>query len=247
MQAPVALITGSGKKRVGWHVAEALGQRGYALAIHFRSSKLEAEETAAEFGSRGFAAHAFHAELTSEADVQTLVAGVQQQFGRLDALVHTAAIWQPKRLEDITAADVREYLEVNTLATFLCCQHAGLAMVKQKTGGSIVTFGDWAIARPYLNYAAYFPSKGAIPALTKSFAVELAARNPRVRVNCLEPGPVMLPPELSPEERNEAIAGTLLKREGSPQHIAQAVIHLLENDFITGTCLAVDGGRTIAS
>lgn len=243
---PVALITGSGKRRVGWHVADALGKRGYALAIHYRSSQAEALETVAEFQQRGFQAAAFHAELSDEQQVKKLIADVLAKFGRLDALVHTAAIWQPKKLEEITAADVRNYLEVNTLATFLCCQHAGLAMTKQSTGGSIVTFGDWAIARPYMNYAAYFPSKGAIPALTRSFAVELAARNPRVRVNCIEPGPVMLPPDLSAAERNEAIAGTLVKREGSPQHIAQAVIHFLENDFITGACLPVDGGRTIA-
>ncbi len=244
---PVALITGSGKRRVGWHVAKALGERGYALAIHYRSSQTEAAETVAEFTKRGFIAAAFRADLADEEEAKTLVAGVIDKFGQLDALVHTAAIWQPKKLEDITATDVRNYLEVNTLATFLCCQHAGLAMVKQATGGSIVTFGDWATARPYLNYAAYFPSKGAIGALTRSFAVELAARNPRVRVNCIEPGPVMLPPDLSEAERSEAIAGTLVKREGTPQHIAQAVLHLLENDFITGNCLPVDGGRTIAS
>jgi pteridine reductase len=242
----VALITGSGKRRVGWHVAEALGDRGYALAIHYRSSHAEAQETVAEFSRRGFTAAAFRAELSDEQQVKQLIADVLNRFGKLDALVHAAAIWQPLPLEDITAADVKNYLEVNTLATFLCCQHAGLAMVKQATGGSIVTFGDWATARPYLNYAAYFASKGAIATLTRTFAVELAARNPRVRVNCLAPGPVMLPPELSDEERNGAIAGTLVKREGSPQNIAQAVIHLLENDFVTGTCLPIDGGRSIA-
>lgn len=241
----VALITGSGKRRVGWHVAEALGERGYALAIHYRSSQAEAQETVEEFTRRGFSAAAFRAELSDEQQVKQLIADVLNRFGQLDALVHTAAIWQPQPLEDITAAEVRNYLEVNTLATFLCCQQAGLAMVKQPNGGGIVTFGDWATARPYLNYAAYFASKGAIATLTRTFAVELAARNPRVRVNCLEPGPVMLPLDLSEEERNGAIAGTLVKREGSPQNIAQAVIHLLENDFVTGTCLPIDGGRTI--
>lgn len=243
---PVALITGSGKRRVGWHVAEALGQRGYALAIHYRSSQAEAQETVEEFSRRGFPAAAFHAELANEDEVKNLIANVRKQFGQLDALVHTAAIWQPLPLEQVTAADVRDYFEANTLATFLCCQQAGLAMAQQPSGGSIVTFGDWATARPYLNYAAYFASKGAIAALTRTFAVELAARNPRVRVNCVEPGPVMLPPDLSTEERNDAIAGTLVKREGSPHNIAQAVIHLLENDFVTGTCLPVDGGRTLA-
>ena len=74
-------------------------------------------------------------------------------------------------------------------------------MVAQESGGAIVNFGDWAITRPYLNYAAYFASKGSIPTLTRTFAVELASRNPRVRVNAILPGPVMLPPDLPEEER----------------------------------------------
>jgi pteridine reductase len=119
-------------------------------------------------------------------------------------------------------------------------------MTNQPTGGAIVNIGDWATARPYLNYSAYFPSKGAIPTLTRDFAVELASRNPRVRVNAVLPGPVMLPPDLPEAERQAAIAGTLVRREGTPQHVADAVLFLLENDFITGVCLPVDGGRTIS-
>ena len=80
--------------------------------------------------------------------------------------------------------------------------------------------GDWAVARPYPHYAAYFPSKGAIAALTRSLAVELAMRNPRVRVNCIMPGPVLLPLDLPEAERQHAIQGTLLKREGRPENIA---------------------------
>src|SRR5947209_19570829 len=118
-----------------------------------------------------------------------------EHFGRLDVLVNCAAIWKSKRLEDVTAADVRLHFEANTLGTFLCCQHAGLAMVKQPEGGTIVNLGDWAEARPYVNYAAYFPSKGAVTTMTRSLAVELGTRNPRIRVNCIMPGPVMLPPD----------------------------------------------------
>ena len=118
-------------------------------------------------------------------------------------------------------------------------------MVRQADGGSIVNLGDWAVARPYVNYAAYFPSKGAIPALTRSLAVELGSRNPAVRVNCVLPGPVMLPADLPTAEREQAIQATLLKREGKPENIAQAVLFFVDNDFVTGTCLPVDGGRTI--
>ena len=118
-------------------------------------------------------------------------------------------------------------------------------MVKQPEGGCIVNIADWAVIRPYRDYAAYFPSKGGVMALTRTMAVELAHRNPRIRVNCIMPGPVMLPPDLPEAERQQAINGTLLKREGSPMNIAQAVLSFLDNDFVTGVCLPVDGGRSI--
>lgn len=241
----VALVTGAGKRRVGWHVAEALAERGYSLAIHYRSSAAEAQEAVAALRKRGVSAEAFAADLSDEQQVRDLIEQVLAKFGRLDVLVNCAAAWKSKRLEEVTAADVRGFFETNTLGTFLCCQHAGLAMTRQPEGGSIVTFGDWAAERPYVNYAAYFPSKGAIPTLTRTLAVELGTRNPRVRVNCILPGPVLLPPDLPAAEREQAINATLVKREGRPENVARAVLHFIDNDFVTGVCLPVDGGRTI--
>jgi pteridine reductase len=243
--SPVALVTGSGKRRVGWHVADALARRGYALAIHYRTSASDAQQTAEEFRARGTRAIAVAADLTDEQQVRYLVEQTLSEFGRMDVLVNCAATWQRKPLEQVTAEDVRGFFESNTLSTFLCCQQAGLAMTKQPEGGSIITFGDWATTRPYKNYAAYFPSKGAIPALTRCLAVELGTRNPRVRVNCIMPGPVMLPLDLPPPEREHAIQSTLVKREGRPENVAQAVLHFIDNDFLTGVCLPVDGGRTV--
>ena len=242
----VALVTGSGKKRVGSVVAEALARRGYSLAVHYRSSANEANETVASLKALGVDAKPYHADLADETAVREMVRKVLADFGRIDLLVNSAAIWQSKPLEEVTASDVRLHFETNALGTFLCSQQVGLAMVKQAEGGLIVNIGDWADVRPYLNYAAYFPSKGAVASITRSLAVELAHRNPHIRVNAILPGPVMLPPDLSEEERKEAVAGTLLKREGSPVNIAQAVLAFLDNDFITGVCLPVDGGRTIA-
>jgi pteridine reductase len=241
----VALVTGSGKKRVGWHVADALAARGYSLALHYRSSAAEAAETVATFKDRGVEVVAFQADLSDEQAVRAMVKEVLSRFGRIDVLVNCAAIWKSKKLEDTTAADVRMHFETNTLGTFLCCQHVGLAMTKQSEGGLIVTLGDWAEARPYLNYAAYFPSKGAVTTMTRCLAVELASRNPKVRVNCIMPGPVMLPVDLPEAEKRHAIDATLVKREGSPKNIALAVLSFIDNDFITGVCLPVDGGRTV--
>ena len=241
----IALVTGSGKRRVGSYVADALAQRGYGLAIHYRSSAAEANEAVARYRDQGVNAVALQADLTDEKAVQALVEQTISHFGRLDVLVNCAAVWESKRLEEVTAADLRHYFETNTLGTFLCSQQAGLAMVKQKEGGCIITIGDWATLRPYLNYAAYFPSKGAIPTVTRVLAVELGTRNPAVRVNCILPGPVMLPPDLPEAEKQQAINATLVKREGRPENIAQAVLFFVDNDYVTGVCLPVDGGRTI--
>ncbi len=241
----VALVTGSGKRRIGWYVADALAARGFHLAVHYRTSATEAAEAVRHLEARGATAVAFQADLTDEHAVAALLRATLDRFGRLDALVNSAAIWRAKRLEEVTAADVLAHFEANALGTFLCAQHAGLAMVRQPEGGCIVNIGDWAVTRPYLNYAAYFPSKGAVAALTRSLAVELGTRNPRVRVNCVLPGPVLLPPDLPEAERRQAIDATLVKREGRPENIASAVLFLIENDFITGASIPVDGGRTV--
>jgi pteridine reductase len=244
-KSPVALITGAGKQRIGWHIAQALAERGYRLAIHYRSSKSEAEQTVQELEKRGIIVRAYGADLREKDHVSQLVQSTLTDFGQIDVLINAAAIWQRKKLEEVTAADVREHFDTNTLGTFLMCQQVGLAMVQQASGGTIINIGDWAEVRPYLDYAAYFPSKGGVTTLTRSMAVELGTRNPRVRVNAILPGPVMLPPDLPETERIEAINATLVKREGSPRNVVLAALHFIDNDFITGTSLPVDGGRTI--
>jgi pteridine reductase len=241
----VALVTGSGKKRVGWHVADALAGRGYDIAVHYRTSAKEAAETVERLRSYGVEAVAFQADLADESAVRGLIRGTRERFRRLDVLVNCAAVYRPMPLEEVTAADVRHNFDANLLGTFLCAQQAGLAMVRQPEGGCIVNFGDWASARPYLNYAPYFATKGAIPTMTRCLAVELGTRNPRVRVNCILPGPVLFPSDMPEAEREEAIRSTLVQREGHPENVARAVLFLLDDDFVTGVCLPVDGGRTV--
>lgn len=241
----VALVTGAGRRRVGSYVAEALAARGYAVALHYHSAKAEAEESASELAARGAPAVALPADLRDEASARALVEAVAARFRRLDVLVNCASVWPRKSFEEVTAGDVRTSFEVNVLATFVCSQQAGLLMVRQPEGGSIVNFGDWAEARPYPDYAAYFATKGSIPALTRCLAVELGMRNPRVRVNCILPGPVLFAPELPEAERRQSVARTLTKQADRPEWVADAVLFLVGNEFVTGSCLTVDGGRTV--
>ncbi len=238
---PVALVTG-GAIRVGRAIVRELAARGYRVAIHANKSLDRAQELVAALAGEGREAAAFGAELRDEDATRSMIDRARRHFGRLDALVNSAAIWSPTPLPTTAADDVRKFFEVNTLSVFVCCQHAGLIMAHEEQGGAIVNIGDWAVARPYQDHGAYFISKAAIPALTRMFAVELA---PRVRVNAVLPGPIMMPENVSEADRRRAIGGTLLGRAGRPENVAHAVVCLLENDFITGVCLSVDGGRTI--
>ena len=244
---PVAIVTGAGAPRIGNCVARTLAQRGYQLAIHAKSSQDQAEATARELQEAGAKAITIGGDLSKESDVCQMVQAVVEEYGHIEALVNSVGIFESSVLEEVTADDVLSHFNANTLATFLCCQKVGLQMVSQDHGGSIVNIGDWSIVRPYGDYSAYYPSKGAIPTLTRSFAVELARRNPCVRVNAVLPGPVLFPEDMPDEERKAEIAGTLVKRVGTPSNVADAVLFLLENDFITGVSFPVDGGRSIYS
>lgn len=244
--APVALVTGSGAPRVGREIARHLATLGCRLALHANAS-IEQAEAAAEAFRDEFKIDAIVTQGSLEdADTpERIVRQTYHHFGRLDILVNSAGIWQPQPLAEITAADLRRYFDVNAVATFLCARAAGMLMADQPTGGSIVNLGDWGTIRPYLDHAAYFPSKAAVEVMTRSLAVEFAQLNPRIRVNCIQPGPVLLANDVSAEQRQQIASTTLGGRIGKPQHVAHAVQFLSENEFITGVCLPVDGGRSV--
>ena len=241
----VALVTGSGRHRVGNVIARSLAEDGYAIALHYHSSAQAAQVTLEELRGVGVACELFQANVAVQADVDQMFDLIEIRFGRLDVLVTTASTWDSVPLEQVTADDLWRDFNVNTLGTFLCARRAGLRMVEQSEGGTIITIGDWAIERPYLNHSPYFVSKGAIPTLTRTLAVELAHRNPKVRVNCIHPGPVMFPADCGEDERQALVDSTLVKQGNNPQAVAQAIRFFIQNEFVTGTCLPVDGGRTI--
>ena len=104
----VALVTGSGKRRVGSFVADALARRGYAIAVHYHTSEADARATAEALRQHGVEAEMFAADLRDEGAVKALIDNVLVRFGRLDVLVNCAAVWKRKPLEEVSAADVRE-------------------------------------------------------------------------------------------------------------------------------------------
>jgi pteridine reductase len=217
----VALVTG-GERGVGAAVVRALASRGYAVAIHAHGALQEARELADQLAAAGVPSLAVTANLRDEGPVRAMVQRVADHFGRIDAVVTCAAIRHAGPLEEVTADDLRTHFDVNCVGTFVVVQEAGGFMVRQPDGGGIVTMADSAAVRPLADVAAFVPSQGAIPAMTRSLAVEFAARNPRVRANCV-------------------LADAAVRGEDTPEHVAHAVLFLLEHDFLTGMCLPLDG------
>ncbi len=242
---PVAWITGSGAKRVGQAIAREFASAGYRIVIHANHSVEETRQFAEELLSEGNMPLLVNGDVSDPKTSRTIVDLVLATMGRLDVLVNSAAVWNSQPFEEMTAEDIRKEFEVNTLGTLLCSQAAGLAMVKQPTGGAIVLIGDWAVQRPYPKFASYFASKGAIETMTRSLAVELGTKNPSVRVNAILPGPVLLDESIPPETAERIRQQALVKRHGSPEDVGRAALFLATQPFITGVCLPVDGGRSI--
>lgn len=221
----VALVTG-GERGVGAAVVRALASRGYAVVIHAHGSLQDARNLAEQLAAAGVPSLAVTANLRDEGPVRAMVQRAADHFGRLDALVTAAAVRHPGPLEDVTADDLRTHFDINCVGAFVAAQEAGAFMVRQPDGGGIVTIADSTLDHPSAGSAAFVPSQGAIPAMTRSLAVEFASRNPRVRVNCV-------------------LAGMLEHREATPEHVADAVLFFLENDFATGVCLPLEGGQSM--
>ena len=241
-----ALITGSGRKRVGYEIAKHLASQGCHVAVHYHRSAKSAADNVRALRELGVEAESFQADVTQENEVEHLVDSVVERFGAIDVLVTTSSIWNSIPLEKTTASQVLRSFEVNTLGTFLCCKLVGLQMVSQASGGAIVTFGDSLVEHPYRDHSAYFIAKGSIPSLTKCLAVELGSRNPNVRVNCIEPGPVMLPDDLSAAEQQARINATLSKVADDPAQVASTVSYLAQNTMLNGCIIPLDGGRNVA-
>jgi pteridine reductase len=242
LKGKVALVTGAGK-RVGRTIAVALAGRGAALAIHYRSSKAEAEQLAREVTAGGGHAATFAADLEQVAEIERTVGAVVERLGRVDVLVNSASIFYRKPLEELTERDWDVALTTNLKAPFFLSKFAG-AHMRRQGAGKIVNIGDWAGIRPYKNYLPYTVSKSGLIGLTRALAKALA---PEVQVNCVALGPVAPPEDYDAEELERLKQATLTKRLGSPEDVARAVLFLCEGtDFATGATFLLDGGRLIA-
>ena len=222
-------------------MALELGRRGARVAIHYRSAKREAEEVLKLIRESGGDGAAFSAELTDMVAVEEMFRDLQSTFGGLDILINSASIFSPSTAGEATPDEWDAQMNTNAKAPFLVAQQAARLMLRRGQG-KIVNIADVAGEVIWTGHFTYSVSKAALIAVNRGLAKAYA---PQIQVNAIAPGPVLFPDSYTDEQKKTAIERTLLKRAGSPQDIVNAVVFLIENDYITGELIHVDGGRHV--
>jgi NAD(P)-dependent dehydrogenase (short-subunit alcohol dehydrogenase family) len=237
----VAVVTG-GARRLGKSIALALAHAGCHVVITYRTSASEARDTVEAACGAGVRALAVEADVAQSADVARLLDSTLEAFGRADILVASVGAFRRTPLATLTETDWDDMITSNLRTAFLCTHRFGLHM-RAHGGGAMVTLADVAAFRPWGDYLPYSIAKAGVVTLTQALAKELA---PSVRVNAIAPGPVLFPEGYDPVLKQREIGRTLLQREGHPSNVADAVLALVCNDYITGVVLPVDGGRLLS-
>jgi pteridine reductase len=242
MTDPVVLVTGAAR-RVGAVIARTLHAAGYRVAVHYRHSADAAKALCAELeASRPGSAEAFVANLDDTDAPAALVAAVLTHFGRLDALVNNASSFFPTPMETVSVAQWDALMTANARAPFFLAQAAAAEL--RAHGGAIVNIVDLYGERPLPRYPAYSISKAALRMATLALADALA---PEVRVNAVAPGTVLWSENPQKAESAQQVeSGTRLRRVGTPEDVAAAVLYLLRDArYTTGAVLPVEGGRLL--
>lgn len=239
----IALVTGAAR-RIGAEIASQLHLAGFNVLIHCHNSMPEAQKLAETLNrQRPKSAQVIQQDLCAPAAAKSLIDSALVFGGQLDVLVNNASIFERTNFLNFDEKNWDNLFAANVKAPFLLSITARPHLALQK--GVIINITDIHAERPLKGYSEYCQSKAALVLQTKSLAREFA---PDIRVNAVSPGAIVWPEHanmVSQEEQAEIISKTPLKRKGQPQYIAQAVMALIENPFITGQILRVDGGRSI--
>jgi NAD(P)-dependent dehydrogenase (short-subunit alcohol dehydrogenase family) len=236
--ARTALITGAAR-RIGRAVALDLAETGWAVAIHYRRSSIEAEALAGEIEMRGGRARTFQADLGNRDDLTHLVANVGRELSPLTALINNASEFLPDSIENLHETTWDLHLSINLKAPVFLSE----AMAKQLPEGiegNIINIIDQRVWNLTPEFFSYTISKAGLWTATRTLAQALA---PRIRVNAIGPGPVLRSVHQTDDDFEREKQSTLLKRGPSAKEIAAAVRFILATPSLTGQMIALDGGQ----
>jgi pteridine reductase len=234
-----ALISG-GAARIGAQIVRTLHENGYKVIIHCHQSEEVAQTLCRELNSKQKnSAQVIVVDLGDNKDIKKLT----QTIKSLDLLVNNASVFYPTSIKNSTIEDWDKTININLRAPFFIA--TGLSKILAISQGSIINIIDIHSDRPLKKFSIYNISKAGLKMLTKTLAKELA---PNIRVNGISPGSILWPQDesqLSDKEKMIMLDRIALKRQGSPNDIAQAVLFLANAKYITGQVINIDGGRSL--
>ena len=244
LQDKVVLITGAAH-RIGACIARLLHAQGARLVLHYRASRESAHRLQEELNShRKDSVVLVQADLLDSKKLTAVVRNAVSAWNRLDVLVNNASSFRTTALGSVTEQQWEDLMGTNLKAPFFLSQAAAPHLAEQN--GCIVNIVDIHADRPLKNYPVYSMAKAGLVMLTKALACELG---PEIRVNAVAPGAILWPEnDMDDITKQRIISRTFLKRRGSPEEIARAVLFLIKDAVYTsGHVLTVDGGRSLNS
>ena len=240
----VAVVTGA-SKGIGASIAKHLAAEGAAVVVNYSSSKQGADKVVSEIAGKGGKAIAVQGDVAKPAEIERLFAETKKAFGRLDILINNAGVYEFSPLDTVTAEQFHRHFDVNVLGLILASKEA--AKYFGPEGGSIVNVSSTVTSLTPPNSSVYTGTKGAVDAVTRTLAKELAPR--KIRVNAINPGMVETEGVISAgfsegEFRTQIEAITPLGRIGQVDDISPAAVFFAspESAWITGETLRVAGG-----
>lgn len=234
MSSPLALVTGAAH-RLGKVFALTLARRGYDIVLHYHRSAEAALQTKEELESVGSRVTLAQADLTDAVQIQSLVSSLEP----LNLLVNSAAFMPSGSVDALSLENWEASLDLNLRAPFLLAKETSKKMTR---GGLIVNISDVGAQKAWSRYPSYTVSKAALESLTKILARAYA---PDIRVNAIAPGFVLQSDIVPAEEWERLIKRVPLKRPARPEEIASALEFLLQNEYMTGQTIVVDGGYSL--
>jgi pteridine reductase len=234
LKGKTALVTGA-SKRIGREICLALASQGVNVLIHFNNSIKKAQRLCAELTEYGVNSWLVKADFENSKEYDGLISKSLKIARSVDILVNNASVFLPGRLKEMSFDDLRQHIKVNAWVPLVLSREFA-RLVKT---GKIVNLLDARIKGYDFLHVPYILSKHLLSVLTEMMALEFA---PDITVNGVAPGLILPPPGKDKRYLEKLIHTVPLKRYGNPRDIANAVVYLLRNDFLTGQVINVDGG-----